>query len=99
LSDSKAREDLRRLTASLDQRTTLEAGKRLSLFTRPALVAWSGDDEFFPLEDGRRLAATLADARLEVIDRARTFSMIDRPDELAGLIADFAADGASRRAA
>jgi pimeloyl-ACP methyl ester carboxylesterase len=99
LSDSKVREDLRRLTASLDQRTTLEAGNRLSLFTRPALVAWSGDDEFFPLEDGRRLAATLADARLEVIDRARTFSMIDRPDELAGLIADFAADGASRRAA
>jgi pimeloyl-ACP methyl ester carboxylesterase len=99
LSDSKVREDLRRLTASLDQRTTVEAGNRLSLFTRPALVAWSGDDEFFPLEDGRRLAATLADARLEVIDRARTFSMIDRPDELAGLIADFAADGASRRAA
>ena len=99
LTDSKVREDLRRLTASLDQRTTLEAGKRLGLFTRPALVAWSADDEFFPLEDGRRLAATLANARLEVIDRARTFSMIDRPDELAGLIAEFAADGASLRAA
>jgi pimeloyl-ACP methyl ester carboxylesterase len=99
LTDSKVREDLRRLTASLDQRTTLEAGKRLGLFTRPALVAWSADDEFFPLEDGRRLAATLANARLEVIDRARTFSMIDRPDELAGLIAEFAANGASLRAA
>jgi pimeloyl-ACP methyl ester carboxylesterase len=99
LTDSKVREDLRRLTASLDQRTTVEAGKRLGLFTRPALVAWSADDEFFPLEDGRRLASTLANARLEVIDRARTFSMIDRPDELAGLIAEFAADGASRRAA
>jgi pimeloyl-ACP methyl ester carboxylesterase len=99
LTDSKVREDLRRLTASLDQRTTVEAGKRLGLFTRPALVAWSADDEFFPLEDGRRLASTLANARLEVIDRARTFSMIDRPDELAGLIAEFAAGGASRRAA
>jgi pimeloyl-ACP methyl ester carboxylesterase len=99
LTDSKVREDLRRLTASLDQRTTVEAGERLGLFTRPALVAWSADDEFFPLEDGRRLASTLANARLEVIDRARTFSMIDRPDELAGLIAEFAAGGASRRAA
>ena len=99
LTDSKVREDLRRLTASLDQRTTVEAGRRLSLFNRPALVAWSGDDEFFPLDDGRRLAATLANARLEVIDRARTFSMIDRPDELAGLIAEFAADGANRQAA
>ena len=99
LTDSKVREDLRRLTASLDQRTTVEAGRRLSLFNRPALVAWSGDDEFFPLEDGRRLAATLANARLEVIERARTFSMIDRPDELASLIAEFAADGANRRAA
>jgi len=99
LTDSKVREDLRRLTASLDQRTTVEAGERLGLFTRPALVAWSADDEFFLLEDGRRLASTLANARLEVIDRARTFSMIDRPDELAGLIAEFAAGGASRRAA
>jgi pimeloyl-ACP methyl ester carboxylesterase len=46
------------------------------------------------------LAATLPNSRLEVIDRARMFSMIEQPDALAGLIAGFAAEGgANRRAA
>lgn len=84
-------EDLRRFTASLNRRDTLDAAARLPEFAKPALIAWSADDAFFPLEDGRRLAAALPDARLEVIDGARTFSMIDQPDELARLIADFAA--------
>jgi len=99
LTDSKVRNDLRRLTASLDQRTTLQAAERLPQFDKPALVAWSQDDAFFPLEDGRRLVAALPDARLEVIGAARTFSMIDQPDSLAGLIGSFADGRESRRAA
>lgn len=99
LTNSRVRDDLRRLTASLNQETTVRAAERLPGFTNPALIAWSQDDAFFALEDGRRLVATLPDARLEVIRDARTFSMIDQPDELAGLIADFAESRASRRAA
>jgi pimeloyl-ACP methyl ester carboxylesterase len=99
LTNSRVRDDLRRLTASLNQETTVRAGELLPRFAKPALVAWSQDDAFFPLEDGRRLAATLPAARLEVIPQARTFSMIDQPDELAGLIADFADGRARRRAA
>ena len=98
-ANSEVRADLRRLTASLNRQTTVHAGERLPLFTKPALIAWSQDDAFFPIEDGQRLAATLPNARLEVIERARTFSMIDQPDELAGLIARFAAGSADRRAA
>jgi pimeloyl-ACP methyl ester carboxylesterase len=94
LSDARVREDLRRFTASMRRESMVEAGRRLPLFTKPALIAWSADDAFFPLEDGRRLAAALPDARLEVIERARTFSMIDQPDRLAELIAGFA--GAAR---
>jgi pimeloyl-ACP methyl ester carboxylesterase len=86
LVDRGVREDLRRLTASLDQQTTMAAAARLPEFTKPALIAWSADDAFFPIEDGRRLAATLPDSRLEVIDNSRTFSMIDQPHQLAGLI-------------
>jgi pimeloyl-ACP methyl ester carboxylesterase len=97
LSDRRIREDLRRFTASLDQESTIQAAARLPQFDKPALVAWSADDAFFELEDGRRLAATLPDARLEVIKRARTFSMIDRPDVLAELVAAFAGAGAQRR--
>jgi pimeloyl-ACP methyl ester carboxylesterase len=99
LTDSKVRNDLRRLTASLNQRTTVQAAEGLPRFTKPALIAWSQDDAFFPLEDGRRLAATLPGARLEVIAEARTFSMVDQPDKLAGLIAGFADSRLGRRAA
>ncbi|MFZ0835218.1 MAG: alpha/beta hydrolase [Mycobacterium sp.] len=89
--DAKIAEDLRRFTASLDRWDTLDAAARLPEFSKPALIAWSADDAFFPLDDGRRLAAALPDARLEVIEKARTFSMIDQPDVLGRLIADFAA--------
>jgi pimeloyl-ACP methyl ester carboxylesterase len=99
LSDARIREDLRRLTASLNQQTTIRAAERLPQLDKPTLIAWSADDAFFPLEDGKRLAATIPDARLEVIERSRTFSMIDQPDELARLIAEFAGAGAVGRAA
>jgi pimeloyl-ACP methyl ester carboxylesterase len=98
-ANSEVRTDLRRLTTSLNRQTTVQAGERLPRFTKPALIAWSQDDAFFPIEDGQRLAATLPNARLEVIERARTFSMIDQPDALAGLIAGFAARRADRPAA
>jgi pimeloyl-ACP methyl ester carboxylesterase len=53
----------------------------------------------FPIKDGRRLAAALPNSQLEVIGQARKFSTIDRPDQLADLIADFAHASAIRRGA
>ena len=82
-----------------ESRSTVHAAARLPRFGKPALVAWSADDVFFALEDGQRLAEVLPDGRLEVIERARTFSMIDQPDALADLIADFAQTAANKRAA
>jgi pimeloyl-ACP methyl ester carboxylesterase len=99
LGDKRIREDLRRFTASLKQESTIRAAEQLPQFTKPALVAWSADDAFFPLDDGKRLAAALPDARFEVIQGARTFSMIDQPDALADLVADFAGAGAVGHAA
>lgn len=99
LTDAGVREDLRRFTASLSRQTMLDAADRLHRFTKPALIAWSADDAFFPLDDGRRLAAALPNARLELIERSRTFSMIDRPDQLSELIAQFAGVSASARTA
>ena len=89
LNNKGVRNDLRRLTASLNQGSMLRAAEGLPDFRKPALVAWPADDAFFPLEDGQRLAATLPDARLEVISNSKTFSMIDQPDRLAELISDF----------
>ncbi len=99
LTDRRIRHDLRRLTVSLNRETTLRAAARLPQFTEPALIAWSADDAFFPLEDGQRLAEALPGGRLEVIENARTFSMIDQPERLAELIAEFADGGSIRRAA
>lgn len=66
------------------------AAARLPQFQKPTLIAWSGDDAFFPLEDARRLAAALPKSRLEIVERSKTLSMIDQPDTLAELVADFA---------
>ncbi len=99
LTNRRVRKDLRRLTVSLNRETTVRAAALLPSFTKPALVAWSADDVFFPREDGERLAEALPNARLEVIENARTFSMIDQPDRLADLIAGFAQVGANERAA
>lgn len=88
LGDRRIREDLRRFTASMQRQSMVRAGERLHEFAKPALVAWSANDAFFPLEDGRRLAAALPSSRLEIIEDARTFSMIDQPDLLANLIAE-----------
>lgn len=90
LRDAAVAEDLRRLTKSLNQQTSLDAGARLRGFAKPALVAWSGDDLFFPVQDGERLSETLPNARFELIEAARTYSMIDQPDRLADLVAEFA---------
>lgn len=90
LQDKAVAEDLRHVTKSLHQQTTLDAGARLGEFTKPALIAWSADDLFFPVGDGRRLAETLPNARFELIEGARTYSMIDQPDRVADLVAEFA---------
>jgi pimeloyl-ACP methyl ester carboxylesterase len=99
LTNRRVRNNLRRLTVSLNRETTIRAAALLPRFTKPALVAWSADDLFFPREDGQRLAEALPNCRFEVIENARTLSMIDQPDRLADLIANFAQIGANRRAA
>jgi len=90
LHDAGVRADLVRVSRGIDSCHTRQAAERLKAFDRPALIAWSADDKFFPREDGERLAATIPDARFELVDGARTFSPEDRPERLAELIAAFA---------
>ena len=90
LSDAAIAEDLRQFTLSLRTEVATGVAARLHEIDVPTLVAWSADDVFFPQEDGRRLAATIPNARLEVIDGARTFSMVDQPERLADLLSTIA---------
>ena len=68
LSDPAIAEDLRQFTLSMRTEVTTGVAARLPEFDKPALIAWSADDVFFELGDGERLAATIPNARLEVID-------------------------------
>jgi pimeloyl-ACP methyl ester carboxylesterase len=56
------------------------------------LLACRAADKLFPLDHARRLRADFPDARLEVIDGASTFVMLEQPDELAARISTFVHD-------
>jgi pimeloyl-ACP methyl ester carboxylesterase len=96
LGNADVLEDLRRFTLGLDPEVTEDAARRLSGFDKPVLLPWATDDKLFPLEHARRLAEILPDARVETIASSRTFSMLDQPDQLASLVADFALTGRPR---
>jgi pimeloyl-ACP methyl ester carboxylesterase len=95
LQDADIRADLVRVARGIDSCHTRQAAERLKSFDRPALIAWSADDRFFPRADGERLARTIPNARFELVQGARTFSPEDRPGQLADLIAEFARESAS----
>jgi pimeloyl-ACP methyl ester carboxylesterase len=89
LTQTGIRRDLRKVLGGLDPAYTLDAAARLTAFQKPALIAWSTDDRFFPPAHAERLARVIPNARLEWIDGARTFSPEDRPDRLAEVIGAF----------
>ena len=56
----------------------------------PALVVWGRDDRIVPLECGERYARELRNARLDVIADCGHLVELEKPDELAKLVAAFA---------
>jgi pimeloyl-ACP methyl ester carboxylesterase len=90
LTRGEIRRDVRGLLGGLDPAYTLDAAAKLASWRKPALIAWSAEDRFFPREHAERLAQVIPGARLEWIEGARTFSPEDRPERLAELILDFA---------
>jgi pimeloyl-ACP methyl ester carboxylesterase len=87
LANKGIRADLAKVVRGIDPADTLAAAERLRDFDRPTLIAWGAEDRFFPLSDAERLAATLPNARLELIPNARAFVQLDAPERLAELIA------------
>ena len=96
VTSADVRRDLARFMAGLDSRHTLEAAERLPAFDKPAVIAWSREDRFFPAEHGERLAELLPQGRLEWIEDSRTFSAEDQPGRVAELVASLSAVGAAR---
>jgi pimeloyl-ACP methyl ester carboxylesterase len=91
ITSAGVRRDLAKFVAGMDSSHTLEAADKLPAFDKPAVVAWSREDKFFPERDGERLAELLPQGRLEWIDDTRTFSPEDQPARVAELVASVSA--------
>ena len=95
-ADDAVMDDLKRLTVALDAEVTQTAARELPGFDKPVLLAWATEDKLFPLEHAQRLRDLLPDARLETLP-GKCFSMVDRPAQLAALIAGFAGTDSAPR--
>jgi pimeloyl-ACP methyl ester carboxylesterase len=95
LQGGAIRRDVRKFTAGMHKRHTLEAAERFGELEVPVLLAWAPEDRVFKLRDAERLAAAIPRARLEKIADAKTFVPLDRPERLAELIRGFAASNGS----
>ena len=98
LTDREVRHDLTRFLRKMDKRDTQRAADLLGGFGKPALVAWSKEDRFFPPEHAEALAKDLGGARVEWIEDSYTFSAEDQPERLADLITAFTRERAEAAA-
>jgi pimeloyl-ACP methyl ester carboxylesterase len=87
--DAGVMHDLKKMTAGMNKRHTLEAAEKLRGSDLPILLAWATDDRFFPISYAERLAGEAGNARVVQIPDSRTFVPIDQPQRLADEIAGF----------
>jgi pimeloyl-ACP methyl ester carboxylesterase len=80
------RRDLVKVLRAISPEATLAAAKQFPEFGSPVLVVWGTRDVYFATSDAERLVEAFADARLELIEGARTFVQLDAPARLAELI-------------
>jgi pimeloyl-ACP methyl ester carboxylesterase len=89
LHDPDVRRDVRKVTAGMHKRHTLEAAEKLRGSKLPLLLAWAPGDRFFPISYAERLASAMPNARIVQIPDAKTFVPLDQPARLAEEIATF----------
>jgi pimeloyl-ACP methyl ester carboxylesterase len=93
IGNAGVRRDLTRFLRPVSRRYTLEASERFPAFRRPVLIAWGEDDIFFLSRYARRLQEYFPDARLRFVAGSRPFVPEDRPEALAGYVAEFVRRG------
>lgn len=90
LSDPAVKHDLKKVTAGMNKRYTLEAAAKLRDSQLPILLTWAPGDRYFPIKYAERLASEAGNARIVTIADAKTFVPLDQPARLAEEIAQFA---------
>jgi pimeloyl-ACP methyl ester carboxylesterase len=89
LHDAGVKHDVKKVTAGMNKRHTLEAAEKLSGSDLPVLLTWAPGDRFFPISYAERLAKETPNARIVQIPDAKTFVPLDQPQRLADEIAGF----------
>jgi pimeloyl-ACP methyl ester carboxylesterase len=89
LNDPGVKHDLKKVTAGMNKRYTLEAAEKLRDSDLPILFAWAPRDRFFPLKYAERLAGEVGSAKIVEIPDAATFVPLDQPQRVADEIAAF----------
>ena len=93
LRDARIRRDFGKAFSTTHPSQTREAAAALPSFGGPAMVVWCTERAWiYPRAHARRLAELL-DARLEWVEDSYIYVPEDQPERLAGLIAEFAANG------
>lgn len=87
--NARVRADLRKYVASATATWQLDTTYRLGRFTGPSLVIWGRYDEVMPPEHAERLASTLNDARMVLVEESRTLMPLDAPEVLADHVREF----------
>src|SRR3954447_27053091 len=77
--DAAIMRDLKKVTAGMHRRYTLEAAEKLRGSELPILFAWAPGDKFFPISYAERLAGEAKNARIVEIPGAKTFVALDQP--------------------
>jgi pimeloyl-ACP methyl ester carboxylesterase len=89
MHDRGVRHDLKKVTAGMNKRYTLEAAAKLRSSELPILLTWAPGDKFFPISYAERLASEAGNARIVEIPDSSTFVSLDQPQRLADEIAGF----------
>jgi len=93
LTDPSVKRDLKKVTAGMNSRYTLEAAEKLRGSELPILLTWAPGDKFFPISYAERLAGEAKNASIVRIPDSRTFVPIDQPQRLSEEIAKFVGTG------
>ena len=91
IKDSEIMRDLKKVTAGMNKRYTLDAAAKLRNSDLPLRLLWAPGDKFFPIKYAERLASEVPNAEIVQIPDAKTFVPLDQPELLAKEITQFAA--------
>jgi pimeloyl-ACP methyl ester carboxylesterase len=83
LTDRGVRRDTAKVLRAIDPAELVEVSKRLRRFTKPVVLLWGDDDQFFPMDLAHRLHDAFPNARLVEIPGGRLFFPLDEPQRVA----------------